>query len=330
MPEHRTIATSPRLAAETAPVPSAARTGAARWSLPLSLALHVGVIALAVGLHAPPASQPAVVAVELSFVAAAAEPVSPSEPVAESIMDAEDGARPEPVLDPPSEPLRQPEPEPPATPVPPQPEPDTGDAAAESPPDAPMPPVADIPVAEPSAPASSEPLKEETPPPVRPPIPARRPSPGPPQRIPSPARALPAAIPPTDRSGHVGEPAAQAAPATQPAASAVVSAPPSDPHANSDRQAADYFGTIQARLARHKIYPQAARLRREEGTVLVRFTIVADGTITGWAVVQGSGHGSLDRAAEEMIQRASPLPPIPAGMGRAQIDITLPVRYALQ
>lgn len=64
--------------------------------------------------------------------------------------------------------------------------------------------------------------------------------------------------------------------------------------------------------------------------MLVRFTIVADGTITGWAVVQGSGHGSLDRAAEEMIQRASPLPPIPAGMGRSQIDITLPIRYALQ
>ncbi|WP_143273218.1 energy transducer TonB [Azospirillum palustre] len=312
MTEHRTIAAPPRLAAETAPVPSASRTGAARWSLPLSLALHAGVIVLAVGLQPPPASPPAVVAVELSFVAAAAEPPSPSEPVP----------------DPPSEQLRQPEPEPPATPVPPPPEPDTGDAAAEPPPDAPMPPVADTPVTEPSMPAPAEPLKEETPPPVRPPIPARRPSPGPPQRIQSPARALPAAIPPTDRSGRVEQPAAQAssAPATPPAAPA----PPSDPHANSDRQAADYFGTIQARLARHKIYPQAARLRREEGTVLVRFTIVADGTITGWTVVQGSGHGNLDRAAEEMIQRASPLPPIPAGMGRARIDITFPVRYALQ
>ncbi|MBP2305557.1 TonB family protein [Azospirillum melinis] len=292
MPEHRTIAASPRLAAEPAPVPSAARTGTARWSLPFSLAMHAGVIALAVGLHAPPAPPPAVVAVELSFVAAAAEPPAPS--------------------------------------------PDTGDAATESLPDAPMPPVADTPVAEPSAPVPAEPLKEETkeetPPPVRPPIPARRPSPGPPQHAPSPIRALPAAIPPTDRSGRVEQPAAQAssAPATQPAAPAAVSAPPSDPPANSDRQAADYFGTIQARLARHKTYPQAARLKREEGTVVVRFTIVADGTITGWAVVQGSGHGSLDRAAEEMIQRASPLPPIPAGMGRAQIDITLPVRYALQ
>lgn len=299
MPEHRTIAASPRLAAETAPVPSAARTGAARWSLPLSLALHAGVIALAVGLQSPPAPPPAVIAVELSFVAAAAEPPSPSEPVAESVMDAEDGAQPE--------------------------------AAPDPPPDAPMPPVADTPVAEPSAPVPVEPLKEEAPP-IRPPIPARRPSPGPPQRTPPPAKVLPAAIPPTDRSGRAAQPAAQAssAPATQPAAPAAASAPSPDPPANSDRQAADYFGTIQARLARHKIYPQAARLRREEGTVLVRFTIVADGTVTGWAVVQGSGHGSLDRAAEEMIQRASPLPPIPAGMGRARIDITLPVRYALQ
>ncbi|WP_455185160.1 TonB family protein [Azospirillum palustre] len=281
----------------------------------MSLALHVGVIALAVGLQPSLAPPPAVVAVELSFVAAAVEPVPPSEPVAESVMDAEEGARREPIPDPASEPPQQRESEP------------------EQPPDAPMPPVADTPVAEPSAPVPAEPLKEETPPPVRPPIPARRPSPGPPQRTPSPAKVLPAAIPPTDRSGRAAQPATQAlsAPATQPAApAAAVSAPPSDPPANADRQAADYFGTIQARLARHKIYPQAARLRREEGTVLVRFTIVADGTVTSWAVVQGAGYGSLDRAAEEMIQRASPFPPIPAGMGRARIDITLPVRYALQ
>ncbi|WP_376961974.1 TonB family protein [Azospirillum sp. A26] len=280
----------------------------------MSLALHAGVIALAVGVQSPPAPLPAVIAVELSFVAAAAEP--PSEPVGESVMDAEDDARPEPIPDPASEPPQQRESEP----------------EQEPPSDAPMPPVADTPVAEPSAPVPAEPLKEETPLPVRPPIPARRPSPAPPQRTPSPVKALPAALPPTDRSGRAAQPVAQAssAPATQPAATAAVSAPPSDPPANADRQAADYFGTIQARLVRHKIYPQAARLRREEGTVLVRFTIVADGTITGWAVVQGSGHGSLDRAAEEMIQRASPLPPIPSGMGRAQIDITLPVRYALQ
>ncbi|WP_109447228.1 energy transducer TonB [Azospirillum sp. TSH64] len=317
MPEHRTIAALPRLAAETAPVPSAARSWAARWSLPLSLALHVGVIALAVGLQSPPAPLPAMIAVELSFVAAAAEPVPPSEPVAESIKAAEEGARPEPVPDPASEPPQQRESEPP--------------------PDAPMPPladtpIADTPVAEQPAPVPAEPLKQETPPPIRPPIPARRPSPGPPQRTPSPTKVLSAALPPTDRSGRAAQPAAQAssAPATQPAAPAADSAPPSDPPANSDRQAADYFGTIQARLARHKIYPQAARLKREEGTVLVRFTIVADGTITGWAIVQGSGHGSLDRAAEEMIQRASPLPAIPAGLGRNRIDITLPVRYALQ
>lgn len=301
MHEQRLIATQP-LAVEAAPV-LATRTEAARWSLPLSFALHAGMIGLVTGLHAPPDPSPAVVSVELSFVAAAAEPAA-------ALAQPSDTRNTEPEM--PPDVSRPPVAEPPA---------ETSPAEESS--------IDESPVAEVSTPVLAEPEREETPPPVQPPVPARRPSHSLPRRNPPPTRPTPAAVPPAGRAGATEE---QTAPA--PAAPAVQTTAPAAPHPDaslkSDRQAADYFGAIQARLARHKVYPPAARQRRQEGIVLVRFTIVADGTITGWAVVEGSGHAILDQAAEEMIRRASPLPPIPAEMGRTRIDITLPVRFALQ
>ncbi|PGH57205.1 hypothetical protein CRT60_12085 [Azospirillum palustre] len=327
MHEQWLIATQ-RLAVEAAPV-LATRTEAARWSLPLSFALHAGMIGLVTGLHAPPEPPPSVVSVELSFVAVAAEPASPSEPVADSTVGADTGAHSEPAPEPAAEPeqpsdTRSTEPEmPPDVARPPVAEPQAEKSPAEEP------PIDESPVTEVSMPVPSEPTKVETPPPAQPPVLARRPPHSPLRRTPSPTRPTPAAVPPADRAGATKE---QTAPAPAvPAVQAAAPAPPSsDAPPKSDREAADYFGAIQARLARHKVYPPAARQRRQEGIVLVRFTIVADGTITGWAVVEGSGHGILDQAAEEMIRRASPLPPIPVEMGRTRIDITLPVRFALQ
>ncbi|BAI71424.1 protein [Azospirillum sp. B510] len=327
MHEQRPIATQP-LAVEAAPG-LASRTEAARWSLPLSFALHAGMIGLVTGFHAPPDPPPAVVSVELSFVAAAAEPASPAEPVAESTVGADTGAHSEPAPEPavaPAQPsdTRNTEPEmPPDVARPPVAEPQAEKSPAEEP------PIDESPVAEVSMPVLAEPANVETRPPVQPPVPARRPPHSPLRRDPSPTRPTPAAVPPAGRAGATEEQTAPtpAVPAVQTTAPA---APSPDAPLKSDRQAADYFGAIQARLARHKVYPPAARQRRQEGVVLVRFTIVADGTITGWAVVEGSGHAILDQAAEEMIRRASPLPPIPAEMGRTRIDITLPVRFALQ
>lgn len=59
-------------------------------------------------------------------------------------------------------------------------------------------------------------------------------------------------------------------------------------------------------------------------------TRVSKAAVLAGITLQGSGHDILDQAAEEMIRRASPLPPIPAEMGRSHIDITFSVRYALE
>jgi TonB family protein len=60
-------------------------------------------------------------------------------------------------------------------------------------------------------------------------------------------------------------------------------------------------------------------------------TRVSKAAVLAGITLQGDpGHDILDQAAEEMIRRASPLPPLPAEMGRSHIDITFPVRYTLE
>jgi len=92
----------------------------------------------------------------------------------------------------------------------------------------------------------------------------------------------------------------------------------------------DYLAALQAWLNRHKEYPRRARLRRQEGTALLYFAIDRQGRVLDYALRRGSGHKALDRAVIEMIERAAPLPEMPAGMARARLEVTVPVRFALR
>lgn len=114
------------------------------------------------------------------------------------------------------------------------------------------------------------------------------------------------------------------------AASAAPNAAPSPAPAQTAGPPPDYLTSIQARLARHKVYPRAAQLAREQGTVLLRFTVARDGRVLSWAIERGSGFASLDRQVETMIERAAPLPPIPESITADRLDIVLPVQFALQ
>lgn len=123
------------------------------------------------------------------------------------------------------------------------------------------------------------------------------------------------------------EPPAPTAASATPASAPAVTPRPS---ALSPSPPPDYLAAIQARLARLKVYPRSAQIAREEGVVRVRFIVAADGSVLDWRVVDSSGFDSLDRAAEAMIERASPLPPIPPELGRDRMEIVLPVRFALR
>ena len=91
-----------------------------------------------------------------------------------------------------------------------------------------------------------------------------------------------------------------------------------------------YYAQLAAWLERHKRYPSQARKMRQEGVVRVRFVIDRSGKVLSHRIETSSGHTALDRAASELLRRASPMPAIPASMGRSRLEIVVPIAYRLR
>ena len=80
---------------------------------------------------------------------------------------------------------------------------------------------------------------------------------------------------------------------------------------------------IRQRIERAKTYPSIARKRGVEGQTRVAFEIDRAGTPHDIVTVQSSGHGALDRAALQAVERAGVLPWV---YGR----VTVPVQFTLR
>lgn len=66
---------------------------------------------------------------------------------------------------------------------------------------------------------------------------------------------------------------------------------------------------------------------RGEASVVIRFTILAAGEVTGAEVESSSGQSLLDRAALRAVQLAGPLPPLPESYPRDRVGVHLLFRY---
>jgi protein TonB len=93
---------------------------------------------------------------------------------------------------------------------------------------------------------------------------------------------------------------------------------------------ADYIAILQAWLERHKDYPSRARLRGQEGTVLLYLMIDDEGRVLDQRIERSAGFALLDDAAREMVERAQPLPRAPDGLGPKRLELVVPVRFFLR
>lgn len=91
-----------------------------------------------------------------------------------------------------------------------------------------------------------------------------------------------------------------------------------------------YLAKIRSLLEKNKIYPQQARSRNEQGTVVIRFTISADGGIAGISLTRSSGSSILDQAAQETVNKVGRFPPIPAEVQKNSLTVQVPLAYRLQ
>lgn len=107
-------------------------------------------------------------------------------------------------------------------------------------------------------------------------------------------------------------------------------APPKTEHVGQLTQASSnrYNALVFGHLQRFKHYPAAAH--GASGTVVVRFVINRAGQVIASAVTKSSGNAILDRAALELLRRASPFPPFPAAKPGEQDAYIAPVGFAVR
>lgn len=128
-------------------------------------------------------------------------------------------------------------------------------------------------------------------------------------------------------------------PATKPTMTAKVEAPTA-PRAAAQKSSegesaprvspAKWHSRVVSWLKRHQRYPSRAKARGEQGTVQVAFTVDPGGRVTSSRVTRSSGNPELDKAALDMLRRASPVPAPPKELAKASIPLALPVTFDLR
>ncbi|MBS0641420.1 MAG: energy transducer TonB [Proteobacteria bacterium] len=200
----------------------------------------------------------------------------------------------------------------------PEPEPTAEPPVAKAPPE---------PVVEPPKPVPPEPEPVMQPQPETPPEP--EPLPDPPPMPPAPVRPAvavppkPAPRPPRPVRQPVIETPSTAAPTPQPTI-----APQKQAQAANSAGSPTWQARLLAHLNRFKRYPPAAQMRRKEGTALVRFRLMPDGSAQAVRLVTASGTDSLDEEATALISRAQPLPR--PDDNNQPIELVVPIQFLLR
>ncbi len=91
----------------------------------------------------------------------------------------------------------------------------------------------------------------------------------------------------------------------------------------------DYFSLLIAWLNQHKDYPPVVKKKKQQGTVVLAFSIDRSGTVLTSRVQTSSGYPLLDQAALDMLARANPLPAMPDSVPRQRLRLAVPIEYSL-
>lgn len=93
---------------------------------------------------------------------------------------------------------------------------------------------------------------------------------------------------------------------------------------------AAYQAELVDRLIRTQRYPLKAQNERLQGTVTLRFRLDENGGVVEKEIVTSSGAEILDRAALQMLDRASPFPPPPGAAVEAGRWFSVPIAFRLR
>lgn len=87
---------------------------------------------------------------------------------------------------------------------------------------------------------------------------------------------------------------------------------------------------VLAHINRFKQYPPSARKAHIEGVVMLHFVMDANGHVTAADIQKSSGRPVLDNEALAMIQRAQPLPALPADFPTRTLNAVVSIEFSLK
>ena len=93
--------------------------------------------------------------------------------------------------------------------------------------------------------------------------------------------------------------------------------------AKGNASTSNYKGLVQRKLERAKKRVRVAA----RGTVIVSFTITANGSVTNLRVRKSSGKPAIDEGALDIVRRASPFPDIPDETGLKSYPVSVPMTF---
>jgi periplasmic protein TonB len=115
-----------------------------------------------------------------------------------------------------------------------------------------------------------------------------------------------------------------------PAEAPVVPVPPTPSPSAAANAMTRFERLLSSHLEREKRYPRLSQQRGEQGTVMLRFTMNRDGKVLAARIERGSGFAALDQEVLALIERAQPLPALPAEITAAQLELVVPVQFSMR
>ena len=116
---------------------------------------------------------------------------------------------------------------------------------------------------------------------------------------------------------------------TQPSVAPAAPTPPAAAPNGSGEGRDSFLGRLLAQLNRFKQYPRTARQAHIEGVVMLHFVMDAQGKVISYEIAKSSGRPVLDTEALALIQRAQPLPALPADFPTRTLDAIVPIEFSL-
>ena len=98
---------------------------------------------------------------------------------------------------------------------------------------------------------------------------------------------------------------------------------------SSDEKYGSYKTKIKNKIYRIWEYPLKASEKNEEGIVVVKISINADGSLAGATLMSSSGYADLDDGAISVVRAAAPFEPLPEIYNLSRLHITASFNYKI-